>query len=106
MALLRNTSSSRAPLTNGNAAPTHADGDNGQVNTAISINESARLVIKPEAQSSNLDSFKAANTGGTFTSAGADAALFGVDATTGELKSHAFVDFENQEMLMRTMFMK
>ncbi len=83
------------PLTNGNAAPTHADGDNGQVNTAISINESARLVIKPEAQSSNLDSFKAANTGGTFTLAGADAALFGVDATTGELKSHAFVDFEN-----------
>ena len=42
------------PLTNGNACPTHADGDNGQVNTAISINESARLVIKPEAQEFQL----------------------------------------------------
>ena len=84
------------PLTNGNATPVHADGDNGQVNTAISIAESARLVIKPEAQSSNMDSFKAANTGGTFTIAGADAALFGVDATTGEIKSNAFVDFDGQ----------
>ena len=42
-----------------------------------------------------MDSFKAANTGGTFTITGADAALFGVDATTGEIKSHSFVDFEN-----------
>ena len=56
--------------------------------------EGAQIVLEPASQSVNLRNFVTANTGGTFSIAGTDAALFSVDATTGQIKSKSHVDFE------------
>ena len=56
--------------------------------------EGAQIVISTDAQSTNLQNFVTANTGGTFSISGTDAALFNVDTTTGQITSKAHVDFE------------
>ena len=80
--------------TSGSGTPSYTDGTNGQINTAITIAEGAQIVLEPDSQSVNLRNFVTANTGGTFSIAGTDAALFSVDATTGQIKSKSHVDFE------------
>ena len=76
------------------ASNTPTDGTNNQINNAVTVTEGARAIIATTAQSSNLQSVVTANPGGTFTLAGSDAALFNVNATTGEIKSKSFLDFE------------
>ena len=61
----------------------------------MTVSEGARAIIPVTTQSSNLQAIVAANAGGTFTLTGSDAALFNVNATTGEIKSKSFLDFEN-----------
>ena len=61
----------------------------------MTVSEGARAIIPTTTQSSNLQAVVAANAGGTFTLTGSDAALFNVNATTGEIKSKSFLDFEN-----------
>ena len=62
--------------TSGSGTPGYTDGTNGQINTAITMAEGAQIVLEPASQSVNLRNFVAANTGGTFSIAGTDAALF------------------------------
>ena len=59
--------------------------------------EGAQIVISTDAQSTNLKNFVTANTGGTFSISGTDAALFNVDTTTGQITSKAHVDFETPD---------
>ncbi len=80
--------------TSGNGTPSYTAGTNAQINTAITMAEGAQIVLEPASQSVNLRNFVTANTGGTFSLAGTDAALFSVDATTGQIKSKSHVDFE------------
>ena len=81
----------------GLGTPSYTDGTNGQINTAISMAEGAQIVISADAQSINLKNFVTANTGGTFSISGTDAALFNVDTTTGQITSKAHVDFETPD---------
>ena len=53
-----------------------------------------QIVISTDAQSTNLQNFVTANSGGTFSISGTDAALFNVDTTTGQITSKAHVDYE------------
>ena len=77
------------------ASNTPTDGTNNQINNAVTVTEGARGIIATTAQSSNLQSIVTANPGGAFTLAGSDAALFNVNATTGEIKSKSFLNFED-----------
>ena len=89
-----NTGNEGPAYTSGAGTPSYTDGTNGQINTAISMAEGAQIVISTDAQSTNLQNFVTANTGGTFSISGTDAALFNVDTTTGQITSKAHVDFE------------
>ena len=79
---------------NNPASNTPANGTNNQINNAVTVTEGARAIIATSAQSSNLQSIVTANPGGAFTLTGSDAALFNVNATTGEIKSKSFLNFE------------
>ena len=87
------------------ASNTPTDGTNNQINNAVSVTEGARGIIATTAQSSNLQSVVAANPGGTFTLAGSDAALFNVNATTGEIKSKSFLILKILEMMAQIMYL-
>ena len=68
---------------------------NGEINIAMTAVEGGKTKIPVNRQSEALASFKENFAGGTFSLSGTDAALFRIDATTGEVTSRSYLDNEN-----------
>jgi flagellin-like hook-associated protein FlgL len=69
-------------------------GANARATSALSAVESNRVKVELANLSSQFAAYVAANTGGEYTISGTDAALFDINATTGEVTSKSGLDFE------------
>ena len=63
-------------------------------NIAVSSEEAFEITIAAAASGRDLNTFAAANTGGTYTLAGADASSFSINASTGIITSTAMQSFD------------
>jgi flagellin len=69
-------------------------GANARADSALSVVESNSVKVEVSNLSSQFAAYVAANTGGEYTISGTDAALFDINATTGEVTSKSGLDFE------------
>ena len=77
-----------------NTSSTASTGTINMMESEVSAVEGAKVKIETSQFTNEFTSFLSANTGGTYTITGTDADLFRIDATTGEVKSKSFLDFE------------